>query len=106
MLSDYAKGILGPTIVSSLIQTAQRAGCRVIVDPKMRDFNVYSGASLITPNRGELIAATGISVSTDAGMEQACKQVLAKHDIAAVLATRSAEGMTLATREGRTSFAR
>lgn len=100
VLSDYAKGVLGPTTVCSLIQTAQRAGCRVIVDPKMRDFNVYSGASLITPNRGELIAATGISASTDAEMEQACKQVLAKHDIAAVLATRSAEGMTLATREG------
>lgn len=100
VLSDYAKGALGPTTVCSLIQTAQRAGCRVIVDPKMRDFNVYSGASLITPNRGELIAATGISASTDAEMEQACKQVLAKHDIAAVLATRGAEGMTLATREG------
>lgn len=100
VLSDYAKGVLGPTTVCSLIQTAQRAGCRVIVDPKMRDFNVYSGASLITPNRGELIAATGISASTDAEMEQACKQVLAKHDIAAVLATRGAEGMTLATREG------
>lgn len=100
VLSDYAKGVLGPTAVCSLIQAAQRAGCRVIVDPKMRDFNVYSGASLITPNRGELIAATGISASTDAEMERACKQVLAKHNIAAVLATRGAEGMTLATREG------
>ena len=100
VLSDYAKGVLAPSIVASLIQAAQRFACRVIADPKSRHFDVYRGVSVITPNRGELAAATGLSARTDTEIERACKQVLASCDIAAILATRSEEGMSLATREG------
>jgi D-beta-D-heptose 7-phosphate kinase/D-beta-D-heptose 1-phosphate adenosyltransferase len=101
VLSDYAKGVLSPATVANVIRAALRANCRVIVDPKTRDFSVYRGASLITPNRDELASATGLSARGDAEIEQACKQVIATCDIEAVLATRSEEGMTLVTREGR-----
>jgi len=101
MLSDYAKGVLSAATVAKVIQVALRANCKVIVDPKTRDFGVYRGANLITPNRDELAAATGLSAKGDAEIEQACKQVIAACDIEAVLATRSEEVMTLVTREGR-----
>ena len=88
VLSDYAKGVLAPSIVASLIQAAQRFACRVIAIPSWH-FDVYRGVSVITPNRGEVAAATGLSARTDTEIERACKQVLASCDIAAILATRS-----------------
>jgi D-beta-D-heptose 7-phosphate kinase/D-beta-D-heptose 1-phosphate adenosyltransferase len=59
LLSDYAKGVLGPEVCSALIATARTAGVPVLVDPKGKDFARYAGATLITPNRGELALATG-----------------------------------------------
>lgn len=102
VLSDYAKGVLTPPTVASLIEAARRAGCRVIVDPKALDFSVYRGAGLITPNRRELAAASGMAASSDAEIERACRELLAACDIGAVLVTRSEEGMSLVTREGET----
>ena len=41
----------------ALIEQGRRAGVAVLVGPKGRDFTKYSGATAITPNRGELAAA-------------------------------------------------
>jgi D-beta-D-heptose 7-phosphate kinase/D-beta-D-heptose 1-phosphate adenosyltransferase len=60
LLSDYAKGVLGPEVCTALIAAARAAKVPVLVDPKGKDFGRYAGATLITPNRGELALATGI----------------------------------------------
>ena len=59
LLSDYAKGVLGPELCAGLIAAARAARVPVLVDPKGKDFNRYAGATLITPNRAELALATG-----------------------------------------------
>ena len=58
VLSDYAKGTLTGRVVRAAIEAARKAGKPVIVDPKGRDYGVYRGATLITPNRQELAEAT------------------------------------------------
>src|SRR5712671_3797797 len=58
VLSDYAKGVLTRQAIRSVIEAARRLGKPVIVDPKGKDFSVYKGATLITPNRQELAEAT------------------------------------------------
>jgi D-beta-D-heptose 7-phosphate kinase/D-beta-D-heptose 1-phosphate adenosyltransferase len=61
VLSDYAKGVLTQDLCRGLIESARDRGLPVLVDPKGRDFGRYGGASLVTPNRGELALATGVS---------------------------------------------
>ncbi len=61
LLSDYAKGVLTPTLTQGVIALAGSHKKRVLVDPKGRDFEKYRGAYLITPNAKEAANATGIS---------------------------------------------
>ena len=58
VLSDYAKGALTPRVIRAVIEAANKAGKPVVVDPKGRDYGIYRGATLITPNRQELADAT------------------------------------------------
>lgn len=94
-LSDYGKGTLDPAALESLIAEARKAGHPVVVDPKGRDFARYRGATLITPNRHELAAATGLPTDTDQAVAKACRRLAKKVGVEAVLATRSEQGMSL-----------
>ncbi|QQS15058.1 MAG: D-glycero-beta-D-manno-heptose 1-phosphate adenylyltransferase [Rhodospirillales bacterium] len=94
-LSDYGKGALADGVAVAAIAAARAAGKRVVVDPKGRDFTLYAGADLLTPNARELAEATGLPTREDAEVEAACRAVIARAGVAAVLATRGARGMTL-----------
>jgi D-beta-D-heptose 7-phosphate kinase/D-beta-D-heptose 1-phosphate adenosyltransferase len=95
VLSDYGKGVLGDAVVGTLIAEARAEGRPVIVDPKGRDFGRYRGATLLTPNRQELMHATGMPTETDEEVIAAGRKLIAECGIEAVLATRSERGMTL-----------
>ncbi len=95
VLSDYGKGVLGADTAQRLIQAAQAAGRRVLVDPKGRDYARYAGADLITPNRAELHQATGMPVDTEEAIVAAARAIRDRHGFGAVLVTRSEDGMTL-----------
>lgn len=99
VLSDYGKGVLSRNTIRFLIDKSRVAGRPVIVDPKNRDFSVYRGASLITPNRRELADATGMPTDTDEQVVIACLKVISG-GIEAVLATRSEQGMTVVLGSG------
>ncbi|WCM20550.1 D-glycero-beta-D-manno-heptose-7-phosphate kinase [Paraburkholderia bryophila] len=94
LLSDYAKG--GLTHVSSMIAKARARGKHVLIDPKGSDWDRYSGASLITPNRAELREVIG-SWSSEDVLAQRVTQLRSSLKIDALLLTRSEEGMTLFT---------
>ena len=100
VLSDYAKGALTPRVVRDVIAAANAQGKPVVVDPKGRDYSIYRGATLITPNRQELADATGSAARSDAEIAAAADSLREQFDAAAVLVTRSEDGMTLATAEG------
>ena len=94
VVSDYAKGAIVESIFRTVIPAAKRAGKPVLVDPKRRDFGFYRGADYLTPNRKELHDATGLPVEDDTAVERAAS-VAAEVSRAAILTTRSEEGMTL-----------
>src|SRR4051812_38107361 len=54
VLSDYTKGVLTRPLIRQVIDAARRLGKPVVVDPKGKDFGIYRGATLITPNLQEL----------------------------------------------------
>jgi D-beta-D-heptose 7-phosphate kinase/D-beta-D-heptose 1-phosphate adenosyltransferase len=95
VLSDYAKGALTPRVIRAVIDAANKLGRPVVVDPKGRDYGIYRGATLITPNRQELADATNSSAQTDDQIAAAAAELGRALGTQAVLVTRSEAGMTL-----------
>src|SRR5664279_3566066 len=95
VLSDYAKGALTPRVIRAVIDAANKAGKPVVVDPKGRDYGIYRGATLITPNRQELADATSSPAQTDDQVAAAAAEIGRELGTKAVLVTRSEAGMTL-----------
>jgi D-beta-D-heptose 7-phosphate kinase / D-beta-D-heptose 1-phosphate adenosyltransferase len=100
VLSDYGKGVLSNDLIQGVIEGAQEAGKPVIVDPKGHEYSRYHGADLITPNLTELEGATRLPVTNDEEVIAAAEKLIEDHDLSAVLATRSKDGMTLVTKAG------
>jgi D-beta-D-heptose 7-phosphate kinase/D-beta-D-heptose 1-phosphate adenosyltransferase len=95
VLSDYAKGTLTPRVIRAVIDAANKLGLPVVVDPKGRDYSIYSGATIITPNRQELADATHTAARSDDEIVQAAAGLAQTLGAKAVLVTRSEAGMTL-----------
>lgn len=95
VLSDYAKGVLTPNILSHAIHLANRNNIPVVVDPKYSDFSRYAGATVITPNSKETREATGIDPSDDEKAQTAGQKALEIGKTSAVLVTRAEHGMSL-----------
>src|SRR5690606_16315928 len=98
VLSDYAKGALAR--VEGLVQAARTAGVPVLVDPKGHAYRRYVGATIITPNRAEMTDAVG-RWNTEAELEERAQRLRGELSLEALLVTRSEQGMTLFTDEGR-----
>ncbi|MEW6353199.1 MAG: bifunctional D-glycero-beta-D-manno-heptose-7-phosphate kinase/D-glycero-beta-D-manno-heptose 1-phosphate adenylyltransferase HldE [Pseudomonadota bacterium] len=96
VLSDYGKGAL--RAAPELIALARRAGKPVLVDPKGVDFEIYRGATLLTPNLTEFEAVVG-HCRDDEELVAKAEQLRRRFDLHALLITRSERGMTL-LREG------
>lgn len=95
IISDYAKGVVERPLVARTIAAARARGVAVVIDPKARDFALYAGATVVTPNLAELENATGRACRTTDEVVREGTSLLSLLDGAAVLATRSADGMTL-----------
>ncbi len=100
VVSDYAKGVITAEVAQAAIGAARRHGVPVVVDPKQRDFAVYRGATVITPNLGELEKASGAATGSADEVAAAAARIAPVLEGAALLVTRGADGMTL-YREGR-----
>ncbi|MES9903577.1 MAG: D-glycero-beta-D-manno-heptose-7-phosphate kinase [Sedimenticola sp.] len=95
LLSDYAKGVLGASLTSSLISLCKEHGRRVLIDPKGDDYSKYRGAYLLTPNRKEAAIATGIEIRDDAGLWAAGARLKEMCDLDYALVTLSEDGMAI-----------
>jgi D-beta-D-heptose 7-phosphate kinase/D-beta-D-heptose 1-phosphate adenosyltransferase len=96
VLSDYAKGILVPTLIRRVVDIARVRGVPVIVDPKSRDVARYAGATVLTPNVAEAAAIAGIeSLEKDDHAEMAAKILSERAEVDAVVLTRGAHGVTV-----------
>ena len=92
VLSDYGKGALKNH--QALIQLAKARKIPVLADPKGKDFSIYRGASLITPNLSEFEAIVGVCAD-EADLVAKGNDLMARLDLGALLVTRGEHGMTL-----------
>jgi len=100
VLSDYGKGVCVDEVVRALVAAARRAGKKVLVDPKAPDFACYRGAHLITPNRAEAERASGVSLSSRAGLDLAARRLIRRAALEAIVITLGREGVYFRTRKG------
>lgn len=97
IVSDYAKGLLGPAVLGPVLAAARARALPVVVDPKRRDFALYAPATVLTPNLGEAARAAGIDSVEPTEIATALVERL---DVDAVLVTLGEAGMLLRPRRG------
>jgi D-beta-D-heptose 7-phosphate kinase / D-beta-D-heptose 1-phosphate adenosyltransferase len=98
VLSDYAKGVLTESITAQVIAEARAAHKPVIVDPKIRQFAKYSGATVLTPNRVELQSAVGGECLSDGQIVAGAERILGQGICDAMVVTRGKDGMSVVGR--------
>jgi D-beta-D-heptose 7-phosphate kinase / D-beta-D-heptose 1-phosphate adenosyltransferase len=101
IISDYAKGALTNKVLSHTIKLARKKGILTVVDPKGEDFRKYRGADVITPNKSETEAASGIEITDIQTLSAAVKGILKLTGAGCVLITRGREGITYCRKGGR-----
>jgi len=97
LFSDYGKG--GLAHIPKMIQLARKEGKPVLIDPKGSDYERYSGATVITPNRAELQQVVG-GWKDDAQLREKAQQLRAALKLDAILVTLGEGGMTLFDAKG------
>ena len=100
VLSDYNKGVLTSAVIAATVASAAEAGIPVLIDPKGSDYSRYSGATLLTPNRKEAEAASGIAIRDVASLTRAANLIMDTVGLQYLLITRSEEGMSLFSKNG------
>ncbi len=92
VLSDYGKGSLAH--IERMIDLCIAANKPVLVDPKGDEFVRYRNATLLTPNQSEFRTVVG-SWKSEPEMTEKAQALRTSLNLAALLVTRSEEGMTL-----------
>lgn len=92
IFSDYGKG--GLAEVMRKIAHARTLGKPILIDPKGADYSAYRGATVVTPNRAELARVVG-SWNNEAQLVEKAQALREFLQVAALLVTRSEEGMSL-----------
>lgn len=95
ILSDYGKGCLSDDVVKSIIAECTRRNIPVIADPKGKNFEKYSGATVLTPNRREAAEACKFEEADPDLVQRAGAALLTEFNLANVLITESENGMSL-----------
>ena len=95
ILSDYGKGLLTRSLVRDVIRKVGEAGGFVMVDPKIKNFFFYRGATVVTPNTGEASSASRISITDEASLNRAGRNLLKRLRCDALVITRGEDGMAI-----------
>jgi len=94
VISDYDKGVVTPRILREILPLAYEQ-VPVLVDPKLRNFNSYRPATLVTPNHFEALRMSDSEDQSDDGSLHAAKVIRERLGCDAVLITRGDRGMML-----------
>jgi D-beta-D-heptose 7-phosphate kinase / D-beta-D-heptose 1-phosphate adenosyltransferase len=100
LLSDYGKGVLTPRVIQAAIAAAKSNGGVTVVDPKGKDYSIYRGVDLLTPNREEAEAATGVSIQSTADLHRAAQRLREITGIRNAVVTLGKDGIFFEAEDG------
>ena len=95
-VEDYQKGVIGKVMMLKIIAMANEAEIPVIVDPaRVNSYKLYSGATLLTPNRTELELATQTDFESTEMIMRFCNGLLDDWDVKSLCITLDREGSVI-----------
>ncbi len=94
VISDYDKGVVTPRILAEVLPAAY-GRMPVLIDPKIRNFDSYRPATLVTPNHYEALRLANLEEDSDASLQTAARMIRARLGCDAVLITRGDRGMMM-----------
>ena len=100
LLSDYGKGVLTRPVIEAAVEAARSVGGVTVVDPKGNDYSIYQGVDLLTPNRAEAEAATGVKIETTDDMHRAAQRLREITGIQTAVITLGKDGIFFETEDG------
>lgn len=103
IISDYAKGVVTPSLSQRIIALARENNVFSVVDPKGTDVSKYRGCNVISPNKKELGVALNIpfeQLAQEGRFSQAAKMLLMHVMADYVLVKCGSEGMALFGKDG------
>lgn len=103
IVSDYDKGVVTPRILKEILPVAYER-MPVLIDPKMRNFDSYRPATLVTPNHHEALRMTNLEENSDDSLHEAASAIRNKLNCDSVLITRGDRGMLLLEGDRRAVF--
>ncbi|MEW5772775.1 MAG: D-glycero-beta-D-manno-heptose-7-phosphate kinase [Thermodesulfobacteriota bacterium] len=97
ILSDYGKGLVTRRFMDRLWELINRLPKRplVLVDPKVRNFALYKGVDLLTPNTKEAAEGSGVPIEDRTDILRAGLAVFRKLQCRHLLITLGPDGMAL-----------
>ena len=101
VVSDYSKGVVTRPLLEGIRKVIAGRPIFTCVDPKQRDFSMYQGFDIVTPNHHEAGYAAGEEMQNGQDHIRVGMKLLQQYDFKALLMTRGEEGMSLFERNGR-----
>lgn len=97
VFEDYDKGVITPKIIETCLQLAGEKQIPVLVDPKKRNFEAYTGVTVFKPNFKELQEGLHIELQKTNTKEvfRAARSLREKQKAEWVLVTLSEEGVLM-----------
>lgn len=99
VISDYGKGVVTRSLIREMVD-AKAKDQWVVLDPKSADFSMYTGVSVMTPNRREASLATGIKIENQEDLALAAQRVFSGIQLEILVITCGKDGMTVFFKNG------
>ena len=94
VLSDYENGVISPDIIETSIPAARELNKVIVVDSHGSLFR-FQGVTALTPNQPEAELTLGMTITSQAELDEAGRRLLEGSHARGVLITRGSEGMSL-----------
>jgi D-beta-D-heptose 7-phosphate kinase/D-beta-D-heptose 1-phosphate adenosyltransferase len=95
VFSDYGKGLLTRKLIQTIINRAKQSKKLIMVDPKVKNFFFFKGATVVTPNTNEASEASRIPLTDPFSVEKIGRSLLKRLKCNALVITQGEKGMAI-----------
>lgn len=97
VISDYDKGLINTETAAYIIKESKKHNKQVIIDPKKKNWDIYTGAGLVTPNLKEFREICHRLQLDEENLVKSGRAIKKKYQLNKLLITLSDKGMMLIT---------
>ncbi|HUI01187.1 MAG TPA: PfkB family carbohydrate kinase [Nitrososphaerales archaeon] len=104
VFSDYDRGVVTSSLISTVVASARKAGKIVVAQPKDRHYLDFSGVTYVKSNLSEALHATQMAMVNETSLRNMGVHLMGRLDCKGLVITKGEEGMTVFDREQITSL--